>query len=162
MRNILAILFSIFLLVSCTKKETIKTDNPLINDVNTMAQLLFDIHLAEALENEKIVTDKNSKILYTKVFEKHGITTNQFDSAITYYTEHNSKYLEVYGKVTNRLNKYIKYTEQAFFARYPQENVNIWKDYAVFPNGFYKMTQFLPYYICPKPEYLNKPLIIEK
>ena len=97
MRNILAILFSIFLLVSCTKKETIKTDNPLINDVNTMAQLLFDIHLAEALENEKIVTDKNSKILYTKVFEKHGITTNQFDSAITYYTEHNSKYLEVYG-----------------------------------------------------------------
>ena len=127
-----------------------------------MAQLLFDIHLAEALENEKIVTDKNSKILYTKVFEKHGITTNQFDSAITYYTEQNSKYLEVYGKVTNRLNKYIKYTEQAFFARYPQENVNIWKDYAVFPNGFYKMTQFLPYYICPKPEYLNKPLIIEK
>ena len=29
----------------------------------------------------------------------------------------------------------------------PAENINIWKDYAIFPNGLSKMTQFLPFYI---------------
>ena len=162
MRNILAIFLSIILLTSCSKKEVNNRDNPLINDINTMAEFLFDIHLAEALEREKYIPSKKTNVLYTKIFEKHGVTTDQFDSAITYYTEHNRDYIMVYERVTNKINKYIKLADHNFFARYPAKNINIWKDYAIFPGGLYKFTQFLPYYICPKPEYLNKPLIFDK
>lgn len=162
MKKILAILSIFILLVSCKKEVANNIDNPLIYKTNLMANLLFDIHLSEALERERFITYPQGKILYTKIFEKHGVTPEQFDSAITYYTVHNEDYKVVYEKVTDKINKYIKYSEQSFYNKYPQENINVWKDYAVFPDSLKKMTQFLPFYICPKPEYLNKPLIIEK
>ena len=162
MRNLLAILFSILLLASCSKKAANNTGNPLIDDINTMANFLFDTHLAEAMEKEKYISLKKANVLYTKIFEKYGIAPNLFDSAIMYYTEHNSEYQMVYEKVTKKINKYIKFADQNFFAKYPAKNINIWEDYAVFPEGLYKTTQFLPYYICPKPEYLNEALIINK
>lgn len=160
MRYILAILSSILLLVSCKKEET--NNNPLINNINTMANFLFETHISEGLEKEYLITKDEGRILYTKIFEKYNVTTEQFDSAITYYTNNHKKYQEVYQKVTNKLNKYLTFAGQNFFIKYPAENINVWKDYAVFPEGLYKFTQFLPFYICPKPEYLNKPLIINK
>jgi hypothetical protein len=162
MKKILAIFSLVILLVSCTKEITNNTDNPLINNINSMADFLFDIHISESLEKERFITYPQGQILYTKIFEKHGVTPEQFDSAISYYTVHNKDYKKVYEKVTDKINKYIKYSEQDFFNKYPKENIDVWKDYAIFPDSLKKMTQFLPFYICPKPEYLNKPLIIEK
>ena len=162
MRNILAILFSILLLASCSKKAANNTGNPLIDNINTMANFLFDTHIAEALEREKYVSTKKINVVYTKIFEKYRVTPAQFDTAIAYYTEHNSEYLMVYDKVTKKLNQYIKFADQNFFAKYPDKNINVWKDYAVFPSGLNKTIQFLPFYICPKPEYLSEPLIINK
>ena len=92
MRNLLIILSSIVLLASCSKQET-NTNNPLIEDSNKMVNFLFDIHLSEALEKEKFIKETESKILYTKIFEKHDVTTEQFDEAILYYTENNNDYL---------------------------------------------------------------------
>lgn len=161
MRNLLIILSSIVLLASCSKQEA-NTNNPLIEDSNKMVNFLFDIHLSEALEKEKFIKETESKILYTKIFEKYDVTTEQFDEAILYYTENNNDYLNVYEKVTNKFNQYLSFSNQNFFTKYPAENLNIWKDYAIFPSGLSKMTQFLPFYICPKPEYLEKPLIIIK
>ena len=160
MKKILTILSILVLLVSCTKKETNNTNNPLINNMNSMVNLLFDIHITEALERERLITYPTGKIVYKKLFEEHGITPEQFDSATAYYTVQNNEYKKLYEKVVNKINQYIEFSDKDFFNRYPKENINIWKDYAIFPDGLYKTTQFLPYYICPKPEYLNKPLII--
>lgn len=162
MKKILAILSFMLLLVSCTKKETNNEYNPLIDNMDYMANFLFDIHLTEALERERLISYPTGKIVYKKLFEQHGITPEQFDSAVMYYTVRNNDYKKLYEKVTNKINKYIEFSDKNFFNRYPKENINIWKDYAIFPEGFYKTTQFLPYYICPKPEYLNKPLIINQ
>ena len=161
MKKLLVILSSIVLLISCSNNEVNNT-NPLIENTNNMANFLFDIHLSEALERENIISSTDSRILYTKLFDKHGISPEQFDSAVAYYADHNSDYVVVYEKVKNKVNQYIYFTDRNYFNKYPAENINIWKDYAVFPKGLYKMTQFLPFYICPKPEYLNKPLIINK
>ncbi len=161
MKKKLAILSIILLLVTSCKKEETNIDNPLIYSTDTMADFLFDIHISEALEKERFLNNTEAKVLYTKIFEKHNVTSEQFDSAIVHYTMHNKEYKRVYEKVTNKINKYLQYSKQAFFNKYPAENVNIWKDYAIFPKSLYKVTQFLPYYICPKPEYLEKPLIIK-
>ena len=160
MRKILVIL-SIILLASCTNKANI-SDNPLINNMDNMANILFDIHITESLEKEGFVSKTDVKMLYTNIFKKHGVTTEQFDSATVYYHTHNKEHIKVYEKVTKKLNEYLALSSKDFFIKYPAENINIWKDYAVFPKGLQKFTQFLPFYICPKPEYLNKLLIIKK
>lgn len=161
MKKILAIFTLVLLFVSC-KNENTKTDNILIKNNKVMANLLFDIHLSEAMESNNFIEYNECKYIYTKIFKKHRVTPEEFDSAIVYYSNHNSKHKEVYALVNKKLVSYIKNCDKKFFNRYPKETISYWKDYAVFPDGLYKMTQFLPYYICPKPEYLNKPLIIQK
>jgi hypothetical protein len=162
MKKVLVILSFILLLVSCKKEETTKIDNPLINNVNLMAKFLFDIHVIEALEDERYITYPEGKIFYAKTFTKYGITPEQFDSAAAYYTINKDNHKILYEKIQNRMRKYIEFSEHSFFGYFPAENINVWKDYAVFPENLYKMTQFLPYYITPRPKYLDKPLIIEK
>jgi hypothetical protein len=161
MRKILAILSIFCLLVSCTDKTETETNNILIKDNRIMADLLFDIHLSEGMESSNFINGNECKIIYTKIFQKYNITPEVFDEAVFYYSNHNNKHKEVYNIVRAKLESYIKLCDKSFFNRYPAENTSIWKDYAIFPDGLYKYTQFLPYYICPKPDYLNKPLIID-
>jgi hypothetical protein len=162
MRKILVILSLLLFVASCKNNEATKSDNILINNPKYMANLLFDIHLAEGMETCKYITSNESKYIYSKILQKYKATPADFDSAIVYYANHNSSHKMVYDLVSKKMDDYIKLCDQKFFGRYPANNTNYWKDYAIFPNGLYKMTQFLPFYICPKPEYLNKPLIIEK
>lgn len=162
MKKILVILSLLCLMVSCKNSETITTDNILITKHKAMANLLFDIHMAEGLEGCSFLSNADSKIVYTKIFEKHKVTPELFNEAVSYYAKHNDDHMAVYELVRNKLDSYLRFAEEKFFNRCPAENINIWKDYAVFPKGLYKMTQFLPFYICPRPEYLNKPLIINK
>lgn len=159
MRKIIFILSFTILLVSCNNTNN-NTNNILINDTKAMADFIFDIHLSESmLSNSYIVPSENKKI-YTKIFSKHNVTPADFDSAVVYYSNNHLKHKEVYEIVLKKLNNYLKFSYKDFFTKYPSKNINIWKDYAVFPKDLYKLTQFLPYYICPKPEYLNKPIIL--
>ena len=162
MRKFLAIFTLLLLMVSCKENETIKTDNILINSPKSMANLLFDIHLTEAMETCNFLKNSECKFIYTKIFTKHNVTPENFDSAVVYYANHNNKHKEVYQMVNAKIRCYIQNCDKKFFNKYPIETVSIWKDYAVFPKGLYKTTQFLPFYICPRPEYLDKPLINQK
>ncbi len=162
MKKILAILPLVFLMFSCKKHEEIKTDNILINNHKVMANLLFDIHLTEGMETCNFLKSNETKYIYTKIFEKYKITPAHFDSAVIYYANNNDKHKEVYEIINNKIIKYIDNCDEKFFIKFPKETVNVWKDYGVFPDSLQKMTQFLPFYICPRPEYLDKPLIIEK
>ena len=162
MRKLLAIFTILLLVVSCQNNTTTKSNNPLIEDPKNMADLLFEIHLTEGMENSNYIKSNESNIIYTKIFKNHKVTPAQFDSAVVYYSNNNNKHKLVYEIITKKVDTYIQNCSKTFFNRYPSENTNYWKDYAIFPDSLYKTTQFLPFYICPKPEYLNKPLIIEK
>lgn len=161
MRKLLAILTLLLLIVSCQNK-TIKSDNPLIKDPKNMANLLFDIHLTEGMESSNFIKSNECKIIYSKILLKHKLKPEQFDSAIVYYANNNNEHKFVYELVSKKIDSYLAICDKKFFRQYPTENINYWKDYAVFPDSLQKMTQFLPFYICPRPEYLDKPLIIEK
>lgn len=162
MRKLLAILSVICLFTSCIKNDEIETNNILMKDTKAMAKLLFDIHLSEGMESSAFINKNECKVIYTKIFSKHKVTTEEFDEALVYYSKHHNKHKEVYAIVSAKLDTYVKLCDEKFFNKYPAETVSIWKDYALFPEGLYKYTQFLPYYICPRPEYLDKPLIVEK
>ena len=161
MRKLLAILTILLFACSCQKNEVVTSDNILIKDPKTMANLLFEIHLTEGMETSSFVTSNESRIIYSKIFESYKVTPEQFDSAVFYYANNNSKHKYVYELISKKIDSYLKLCDKKFFNHLPKRNKNIWKDYAVFPDSLYKFTQFLPYYICPKPEYLNKPLIIK-
>ena len=162
MRKLLAILTILLFVASCQNNEATKSDNILIENPKYMANLLFDIHLTEGLETSNFINFNEARIIYSKIFEKHKITPAKFDSAVVYYSNNHSKHKEVYAMVSKKIDSYLQACDKKFFNRYPTKNTNYWKDYAIFPDSLYKMTQFLPFYICPKPEYLNKPLIITK
>lgn len=162
MRKLLAILAVLLLVASCKENEVTKTDNILIRNHKAMANLLFDIHLSEAMESSNFIGYNECKFIYTKIFEKHKVTPANFDSAVIYYANHNNEHKEVYKLVEKKIVKYIDNCDKKFFNRFPKETISVWKDYAIFPDSLTKLTQFLPFYICPKPDYLDKPLIIEK
>ncbi len=162
MRKLLAILTILLLATSCKNNDAVNSDNKLIRNPKYMANLLFDIHLAEGMETGKFVTFNESKIIYSKILKKHKVTPTDFDSAVVYYSNNHSQHKVLYEIITKKIDSYLQICDKKFFSRYPKSNTNYWKDYAVFPDSLYKTTQFLPFYICPKPEYLNKPLIIEK
>ena len=163
MRKVLAILFFVVLLFSsCSKSLETNTGNVLIDNHNTMAKLLFDIHLAEGLESNGHILATEVKHIYTEIFQKHKVSPAEFDSAMNFYTTNHAKHKEVYSIVQAKFERYLQLANKPFFDNYPTENKNIWKHYAEFPKNLYKYTQFYPYYLAPRPEYLDKPLIIKK
>jgi hypothetical protein len=127
-----------------------------------MANLLFDIHLTESLESNNFLVPKECKYIYTKIFEKHRITPEQFDSALNFYANNNFEHQDVYILVLQKINKYTELSNHHFFNKYPETNKNIWKDYAIYPDSIYKVIQTLPYNIVPRPKYLDEPLILKK
>jgi len=78
-------------------------------DDEQFAQVLADIHLADAVLVEKgysIVNDSAKiKMYYRDIFKKNNISAAQFDTTLKYYTVHADKYDLVYDKVLEILSK---------------------------------------------------------
>lgn len=71
-----------------------------------LEKILYDYHLAEgmAYADGNYTTSETKKMEYRKaVFEKHGITEAEFDSALVYYYRHSDKLHDIYVKVSKRL-----------------------------------------------------------
>ena len=74
-----------------------------------MISLLTDIQLIEGAVSKKMIdraaNKKESSRYYRKAFEKHGITRDQFDESINFYTENPKDMQEIYEKVLVELSK---------------------------------------------------------
>mgnify|MGYP006291638771 CR=1 FL=1 len=88
-----------------------------ILEEDKMVDVMVDVHMAEAvLRNKRISGDELDKLTsdyYSKIFSKHEITQQQFDSSIVYYEDHIKDFNEIYEKVIVRLNKKQRKAEQA-------------------------------------------------
>ncbi|MCM1504836.1 MAG: DUF4296 domain-containing protein [Muribaculum sp.] len=93
------------LTVSCDKTPdyVIKSDD--------MVELLVDIHKGESileLNRSKYANDSTRKVMKQSIFQRHGVTQEQFDTSLVWYGHNIEKYIEVYDKVIEELEGEIK------------------------------------------------------
>ena len=127
-RYLLCVLFCL-LFIACDRRPSD------VMDKQQMADVLTDVHITEsAVELSQKKISKMPKHLYSNsVFEKHGITKEDFDRSVEWYALHPEKYIEVYDIVENRLDSLAKDIEN--YVYHPDEkptfldsidSLNIW------------------------------------
>jgi hypothetical protein len=107
-KSLFFILFAICLVLSC-RNENLRPIPPknLINS-SKMAEILADIHIAEASLN---INSKHIDSLtqyttdyYYAVFKKHMVDRDNFESSMKYYIENPEKLEKIYESVNEILN----------------------------------------------------------
>lgn len=74
-----------------------------------MEAILYDYHLAQSMATTNANVDYKEKLLYKYVFDKHGISKAEFDSALVWYNR-NPKYMkEIYSGLESRVQREIDY-----------------------------------------------------
>lgn len=93
--------------VSCGEEETAVPIPDNILSKEKMAQVITDIHIAEAEANLKTLPDSTSKqpIGFQPIFEADSITKEQYEESLSFYIEHPKLLNEVYEDVLNELSK---------------------------------------------------------
>ena len=92
-----------------------------VMDKRQMAEVLTDVHLAEsAVAQSEWKSSRAHKQLYgNSVFEKHGITKEDFDRSVEWYALHPEKYVAVYDIVEENLDSLEKDIEN--YVYHPDE-----------------------------------------
>ena len=93
MRKLLSIvaLISFFSFISCEEQS-----NHVISK-GKMKKVLYDFHLAQAMVEDLPYDQREKANAYVSaVFEKHGITKEEFDSAVVWYNAHNEDLQDIY------------------------------------------------------------------
>lgn len=88
------------LLGSCSSRPDI------VLDEDDMIDLLTDIHKSEAIiemNQNRYRGDSIKAVVRQSVFEKHGVTQEQFDTSMVWYGHNVGKYIKIYDGVIARL-----------------------------------------------------------
>jgi hypothetical protein len=76
--------------------------------------ILVDIHLAEAISNDKYrfkMDSLSSEGLYISVLKKHKVTEEQMKTTTLYYTRHPRDFDKLYSEVLSRISQMIEENE---------------------------------------------------
>lgn len=101
-----------------------------------MEDLLVDIHKSEALigaDYEKYGSTEQKQAVQKRVLLMYGIDPAKFDTSLMWYGENLDEYMEIYGRVIERLkqeNQAIKdvlQTENTQMLSRSGDSVNVWK-----------------------------------
>lgn len=92
-----------------------------------MRNLLYDYHLANALAETK----RDSMLFYKEaysaaVFRKHGVTPEQFDHSMQYYSRHADRLADVYKALNERLGKVTTASNTPIAHSANGDTVQIW------------------------------------
>ena len=68
--------------------------------------ILMDVHTAEAMTESEIqrVRDSINPIYYAQIYEKHGVTSKDFDSTMSVYAHNPERFDSIYAKVIRTIN----------------------------------------------------------
>lgn len=98
--------FAVFLLVSVAFIACESKPDGVLGD-EKMVQVLTDIHITDAILNEKRIFDKNIKdtmsSYYDHVWVKNNISYQHFKTSINYYTRNTTELNIIYDSVISRL-----------------------------------------------------------
>jgi hypothetical protein len=99
----------LFGLIGCSQSQQKEPLPPNILDSDEMVSLLVDLQLLEGANSIKMFQgdtgQTNYNLLYTTVFNKHGIQKETFDTCMTYYTHHGEDMEKIYDRVIEELMK---------------------------------------------------------
>lgn len=108
--TILLLIFSAA--ISCTRRERPKPPPHILSE-SKMTEILYDVQVAEAIfqRGGKPSAEEGLKMgrqLYRDIFEKHGISRDEFKESFTWYSSNPRLMNDMYEEIIERLN-----TEQA-------------------------------------------------
>ena len=71
-----------------------------------LISILVDVHTAEAMTETEIqrVRDSINPIYYAQIYEKHGVTSQDFDSTMSVYAHNPERFDSVYSRVQRIIN----------------------------------------------------------
>ena len=95
------VLFVLF--IGCASPE-VKTPEHILAQ-EQMMPILVDIHVIEGARNGSIMLGDTNGIedYYAKVYEKHGITEEQFKSSFAFYSDNPTVFIPIYEEVLDSL-----------------------------------------------------------
>ncbi len=133
MRNIIYITLSFLLLASCERPDYVLSKSD-------MEQALYDYHLTQAMVSNLSSEDRYKAEMYMNaVYEKNGITKEQFDSSIVWYNRHTEDLEDIYDNLHDRftiMNEEIQLqtgsNEMITMFSESGDTVNIWNGKQLF------------------------------
>ena len=102
--KVVKIVFALLMLFLVSCRVEMQKDVP---SPEKMEAVLYDYHLAQTMATTLASSDYKGKLLTKAVFEKHGMTEEEFDSALVWYNRHPKYMIEVYKNVESRLQQDI-------------------------------------------------------
>ena len=93
----------VILFVGCASPEVKIPEN--IFTQEQMMPIMVDIHVIEGARNGSIMLGDTNGIedYYAKVYEKHGITEDQFKSSFAFYSDNPTVFIPIYEEVLDSL-----------------------------------------------------------
>lgn len=79
--------------------------------IDRMAALIADLHTGEAVAEQnrsRFSNDSMRQLLKQSIYAAHGVTPEQVDSSMMWYGRHIDKYIEVYDKAQEILDKKLE------------------------------------------------------
>ena len=79
-----------------------------------MESVLYDYHLAQVITSEMSSASYEKKLHASYVFKKHGITKEQFDSSLVWYTRYPKQMVRIYSNLEKRVTAEIEATSGGY------------------------------------------------
>lgn len=123
-------LFAIVLLLSACKVN--RPDDVL--PPKTMEAVLYDYHLAQAILMDAESAEKYKRDFYLEwVYQKNGVTKEEFDNSLVWYTRYPEEFAEIYEKLSERVTKdrnqaamLLERIEKSSFSVESGDSVDLW------------------------------------
>ncbi len=97
-----------------------------------LVPLLVDLHMADGIGAAQRVLplpeNLDSTVLYNSVFEKYRVSREEFDSTMTYYTNHPDNLNKIYEKVLAELSRLESELKDMEIEQEIKKQTVIWKD----------------------------------
>ena len=98
------------LLTSCGKEIPDEIIQP-----SKMERVLYDYHLTLGMSENSKNTEKEARKNY--VFQKHGITSAEFDSSMVWYTRESKELMSIYENLNKRFKREYEHVERLLESR---------------------------------------------
>jgi hypothetical protein len=98
------------LLTSCGKEIPDEIIQP-----SKMERVLYDYHLNLGMSENSKNTEKEARKNY--VFQKHGITSAEFDSSMVWYTRESKELMSIYENLNKRFKREYEHVERLLESR---------------------------------------------
>lgn len=107
MRVILVLVVLVVLAVACESQKETEAIPVNVIPKEKMVSLMVNVHLAEAALNLNYLTDNKVKSsdAYNTIFNTLGVSPEQYEQSLKYYTGQPELMMEIYDEVLNELSK---------------------------------------------------------